>query len=600
MAKSLEHIRNFSIIAHIDHGKSTFADRLLEFTGTIAKRDMKEQILDRLDLERERGITIKAQSARIKYAASDGKTYQMNLIDTPGHVDFSYEVSRSLAACEGAILIVDASQGVEAQTIANLYTAIDQNVEIIPVMNKIDLPAADPENVAKQIINLIGCKREDILHISAKLGTGTQEVLETIVKKVPPPKGDTDAPVAALVIDSIYDNYRGVIAYLRVFNGELYENKKFRFMATGKEFEIEELGYLKPEMVRSKTLSAGEVGYLISTIRDARDVRIGDTITLSVNPAPHALPGYKEAKPMVFCGLFPTQDSDFQALRDALEKFKLNDASFSFEAESSAALGFGFRCGFLGLLHMDVVQERLEREFEQELITTSPNVAYEVVLRNGETMLVDNPSNLPDPSKIETIAEPMIRATIITDQEYVGNIMKLVMDRRGVDKGLEFLEGGRVIMKYEMPLSEIVTDFYDKLKSVSRGYASLDYDFIGFRAGDLVKVDMLLNGSPVDALSIICHREEAHDRGKALAERLRKVVPRQQFDIAIQAAIGNNIVARETVKALRKNVTAKCYGGDISRKRKLLERQKEGKKRMKRVGSVELPQEAFMTLLDRN
>lgn len=600
MGKSLEHIRNFSIIAHIDHGKSTFADRLLEFTGTIAKRDMKEQILDRLDLERERGITIKAQSARIQYTAENGKTYQMNLIDTPGHVDFSYEVSRSLAACEGAILIVDASQGVEAQTIANLYTAIEQNVEIIPVMNKIDLPAADPENVARQIMNLIGCDREDILPISAKMGTGTREVLEAIVKKVPPPKGDTDAPVKALVIDSIYDNYRGVIAYLRVFDGELAENRKFRFMATGKEFEIEELGFLKPEMTRSKALSAGEVGYLISTIRDARDVGIGDTVTMAANPAPEPLPGYKEVKPMVFCGLFPTQDSDFGALRDALEKFKLNDASFSFEAESSAALGFGFRCGFLGLLHMDVVQERLEREFEQELITTSPNVAYEVVLTNGERMMVDNPSNLPDPSKIETIAEPMISATIITDQEYVGNIMKLVMDRRGVDKGMEFLEGGRVIMRYEMPLSEIVTDFYDKLKSVSRGYASLDYEVIGFRIGDLVKVDMLLNGGPVDALSIICTRDESHERGKELAERLRKVVPRQQFDIAIQAAIGNNIVARETVKALRKNVTAKCYGGDISRKRKLLERQKEGKKRMKRVGSVELPQEAFMTLLDRN
>ena len=592
------HIRNFSIIAHVDHGKSTLADRILEFAGAVTDRDKRDQMLDTMDLERERGITIKAQAACFTYHSQDGQEYRLNLVDTPGHVDFAYEVSRALIACEGALLVVDAAQGVEAQTVANLQKALDCNVEIIPVINKIDLPGADPERVMEQLHDLIGCDPSEFILTSAKTGEGTSEVLEAIIKRVPPPSGLPDAPLKALVIDSIYDVYRGVVAYFRVFDGAVEENDNIRLMAQGDEFEVSEVGVFTPVMKRVGRLSAGMVGYLMANIREVSDLRIGDTITLAKNRTEKPLPGYQPAKSMVYCGLYPTEAADYELLRDCLEKFNLNDAAFHFEPESSAALGFGFRCGFLGMLHMDVVQERLEREYNLSLVTTAPNVVYRVETKRGEMIEVDNPAKLPAMNHIESIHEPYIHATIITPNEYVGAVMKLAMDRRGIDTGSEFLTGGRVIMKYDFPLAEVILDFHDKIKTISRGYASFDYELADFRPEKIVKLDILVNGDPVDALSIMVHRDKAQEKGRHLAERMRKVIPRQQYDVAIQAALGGQIVARETVKALRKNVTAKCYGGDITRKRKLIERQKEGKKRMKQVGSVSIPQEAFMAILD--
>ncbi len=593
-----ELIRNFSIIAHIDHGKSTLADRILEITRTLSEREMREQVLDSMDLERERGITIKAQAARISYQAQDGKTYVLNLIDTPGHVDFHYEVSRSLAACEGAILVVDAAQGVEAQTIANLYKAVDEGLEIIPVMNKLDLPNADPESTRGQIVELVGCDEDHVLAVSAKDGSGVAEVLETVVRRVPPPSGDPEASLRALVVDSIYNIYRGVVAYVRVMDGALFEGQKIRLMATEQEHEVLEVGVFTPKMARTGRLETGEVGYFIANMKTVADLRVGDTVTDARNPAAEMLPGYQPVHPVVFCGLFPVESSMYEELRDALEKLNLNDSAFQFEPETSAALGFGFRCGFLGTLHMEIVQERLEREFDMDLVITAPNVVYELLLSNGDVVQIDNPAQLPDPGRIEEFREPFIHATIITDQESVGGILKICSDRRGETKGMEYLPGNRVILRYDLPLAEVVLDFHDKIKSISRGYASYDYEVCGFRAGDLVKLDILLNGDPVDALSLIVHREKAYARGKALAEKLRKVVPRQLFEVAIQAAIGNKVIARENVRALRKNVTSKCYGGDITRKRKLLQRQREGKKRMKQVGNVELPQDAFLAVLN--
>ncbi|MCB9768188.1 MAG: elongation factor 4 [Candidatus Omnitrophica bacterium] len=595
---SLEKLRNFSIIAHIDHGKSTLADRILEVTRTLSEREMREQVLDSMDLERERGITIKSQAARLAYKDSKGDIYNLNLIDTPGHVDFHYEVSRSLAACEGAILVVDAAQGVEAQTIANLYKAIEQDLTIIPVMNKIDLPSADPEAVRGQIVELIGCEPEDILSVSAKDGTGVIEVLEEIVKKVPPPKGEIEGPLRALVVDSIYNTYRGVVAYIRVVDGTLNEGDMVRLMSNGREYEVLEVGVFQPGMARTGTLNTGEVGYFIANIKKVSDLRVGDTVTHQKKRAEKMLPGYQKVHPVVFCGMFPVDSHQYEELRDALEKLNLNDASLSFEPETSAALGFGFRCGFLGTLHMEIAQERLEREYDLDLVITAPNVIYELLLTNGETIHIDNPSELPPPSEVEELRELFIHATILCDQESVGGVLKVCSERRGDAKGMEYLPGGRVVVRYDLPLAEVVLDFHDRLKSISRGYASYDYEVIGYRPGSLVKLDILLNGEPVDALSLICHKDKAYERGKSLAERLRKVVPRQLFDVAIQAAIGNKIVARETVKALRKNVTAKCYGGDITRKRKLIQKQKEGKRRMKQVGNVELPQDAFLAVLD--
>lgn len=591
-------IRNFSIIAHIDHGKSTLADRILEITGSVSGREMRAQYLDSMDLERERGITIKAQAVRILYHAKDGNTYQLNLIDTPGHVDFTYEVSRALAACEGAILVVDAAQGIEAQTVANLYKALDENVEIIPVINKVDLPNADPERVAHQIHELIGSTKEEIIHASAKTGLGVVDILEAIVKRVPPPKGIPDAPPRALVFDSEFNTYRGAIAYVRVLDGSFATHDQVVLMGNHREYEIEELGTFTPKMVKIDRLNTGEVGYIIAGIKDLADVNIGDTFTHKKNPAQKAFPGYKPPQSMVFCGLYPINPEQFEELRKSLEKLRLNDASFHFEPESSVALGFGFRCGFLGMLHMEVIQERLEREFDLSLITTAPNVSYEIEKTDGEVILIENPSELPSPNLIEEIREPYIKATIITHPDYIGGIMKLSRDRRGIDKGMEYLGTDRVLLRYEYPLGEVILDFYDKLKSISRGYASFDYEFADYRPGKLVKLDLLVNGAPVDALSVIVHHEKAYQKGRMLAEKLREVVPRQQYDVAIQATIGSKIIARETVKALRKNVTAKCYGGDITRKRKLLERQKEGKRRMKSVGNVEIPQEAFMAILN--
>jgi GTP-binding protein LepA len=593
-----ELIRNFSIIAHIDHGKSTLADRILEITRALSEREMREQVLDSMDLERERGITIKAQAARLSYQASDGQTYVLNLIDTPGHVDFHYEVSRSLAACEGAILVVDAAQGVEAQTIANLYKAVNEGLTIIPVLNKIDLPSADPEAVRGQVVELVGCEPEDILCVSAKDGQGVQEVLEAVVHRVPAPRGHPDETLRALVVDSVYNIYRGVVAYIRLIDGSITEGQKIRLMATEQDFEVLEVGIFTPKMARTGRLESGEVGYFIANIKTVADLRVGDTVTDSRNPTTQALPGYQPVLPVVFCGLFPVETHQYEELRDALDKLHLNDSAFQFEPETSAALGFGFRCGFLGTLHMEIAQERLEREYDLSLVVTAPNVVYELLLTSGEVVQIDNPAQLPDPSKIEEFREPFIHATIISDQESVGGVLKICSDRRGEAKGMEYLPGNRVIIRYDLPLAEVVLDFHDKLKSVSRGYASYDYELCGFRAGPLVKLDILLNGEPVDALSLISHQEKAYNRGKALAEKLRQVVPRQLFDVAIQAAIGNKIIARETVKALRKNVTAKCYGGDISRKRKLLQRQKEGKRRMKQVGNVELPQDAFLAVLN--
>jgi GTP-binding protein LepA len=595
----MEHIRNFCIIAHIDHGKSTLADRLLEYTGTVATRDLSKQMLDDMDLEQERGITIKLHAIQIKYQAHNKKNYTLNLIDTPGHVDFTYEVSRSLAACEGAILVVDATQGVEAQTISNLYLAIDAGLEIIPFINKIDLPSAKTmiDVVKKQVIDLIGCTEEEILMGSAKSGIGTEEVLEAVVSRISAPKGDPDAPLKALIFDSVFDEYRGAVAYIRVMEGIVREKDKIRFFSNGKEFQAEDVGILEMQRKRVGALSAGDVGYIIANVKDVHDTKVGDTITRVDHPALEPLPGYKEVKPMVFSGMYPSNSDDFGELRDALDKLKLNDSSLIFEPESSVALGFGFRAGFLGLLHMEIVRERLEREYNQHLINTVPNVEYRVTKTDKDVLFVDNPALMPDAGKIEKVEEPFVKTQIITPTEYIGNIMKLCMDRRGIHRNTTYISPERADIHFEMPLSEIIFDFYDKLKSLSRGYASLDYDFLEYRDSDLVKLDILLNGEPVDALSTIVHRVKSYDWGRKLCSKLRELIPRQMFEVAIQAAIGSKVIARESLSAIRKNVIAKCYGGDISRKRKLLEKQKEGKKRMKRVGSVEVPQEAFLAVL---
>jgi GTP-binding protein LepA len=590
--------RNFCIIAHIDHGKSTLADRLLERTGTITPREMKfNQVLDDMDLEQERGITIKLHAVQMHYRAQDGGDYVLNLIDTPGHVDFSYEVSRSLAACEGAILVVDASQGVEAQTISNLYLAIDAGLEIIPVINKIDLPSAMIDTVRHQIKDLIGCRDEDIILASAKSDIGIDEILEAVVHRIPPPEGDPAAPLRALIFDSVFDIFRGSVVYVRVFDGTLRERDRVKFFHNGKEYEAEEVGVLEMKRNRTGEISAGNVGYLIAGVKDVHDTKVGDTVTQAQKPASAPLPGYREVKPMVFSGVYPTNAEDFEDLRSAIEKLQLNDSSLVYEPETSTALGFGFRCGFLGLLHMEIVQERLEREYDQSIINTVPNVEYRVTKRDGDVVLVDNPSFMPQLGEIEKVEEPFVKAQIIVPTEYVGNIMKLCMDRRGIYKNTTYLDPTRVDINYEMPLSEIIFDFYDKLKSTSRGYASFDYEILEFRESDLVKLDILLNGESVDAFSTIVHHDKAHDWGKKLCQKLRKLIPRQMFEVAIQAAIGSKVVARETISAMRKNVLAKCYGGDITRKRKLLEKQKEGKKRMKQVGRVEIPQEAFLAVL---
>jgi GTP-binding protein LepA len=590
-------IRNFSIIAHIDHGKSTLADRLLEVTGALSQREMMEQVLDSMDLERERGITIKAHAVRLNYTAEDGQTYQLNLIDTPGHVDFTYEVSRSLQACEGALLVVDASQGVEAQTLANTYLALHHNLEIIPVINKIDLPSAEPERIREQIEQVIGLPAQDALLVSAKQGLGIKDVLEAVVRLVPAPSGSPDAPLRALIFDSWFDPYRGVIILARVVDGRLKKGQKIKLWSNGASFEVEGLGYQSPKPIPSEELAAGEVGYLFANIKTVSDAKIGDTITSVENPASEALPGFEEIKPMVFAGLYPVESHEHGRLREALEKLRLNDSAFNFEPENSVALGFGFRCGFLGLLHLEIVQERLEREFEIDLITTAPGVRYKVTKLSGEVIEVDNPTKFPNPAEIKQIEEPILDATVITREEYVGEILKLLEEKRGSQKKFEYIGTGRVMLLYELPLNEIVLDFYDRLKSASRGYASLDYHLSGYRVSPMVKLDVLVAGEPVDALTIIVHKDFAYDRGKMLIERLRKLIPRQMFEVALQAAIGNKVIARENIPAMRKNVLAKCYGGDITRKRKLLEKQKEGKKRMKRVGRVEIPQEAFLAVL---
>jgi len=590
-------IRNFSIIAHIDHGKSTLADRLLEVTGALTQREMMEQVLDSMDLERERGITIKAHAVRLNYKADDGNMYQLNLIDTPGHVDFSYEVSRSLQACEGALLVVDASQGVEAQTLANTYLALHHHLEIIPVINKIDLPAAEPERIREQIEQVIGLDAKDAVLVSAKQGIGIHEVLEAIVHLVPQPKGSPDEPLRALIFDSWFDPYRGVIILVRVIDGRLRLRQKIKLMAKGQVFEVEGVGYQAPKATPSDELVAGEVGFLHANIKTVSDAQIGDTITDAENPAAEALPGFEEIKPMVFAGLYPVESHEHGLLRDALEKLRLNDSAFTFEPENSVALGFGFRCGLLGLLHLEIVQERLEREFNIDLITTAPGVRYRVTRTDGEIIEVENPTKFPDPSFIKTIEEPIIDATVITREDFLGGILALLEEKRGVQKKFEYIGSGRVMLVYEMPLNEIVLDFYDRLKSASRGYASLDYHLAGHRISPMVKLDVLIAGEPIDALTMIVHKDVAYERGKTLIERMRKLIPRQMFEVALQAAIGNKIVSRETIPAIRKNVLAKCYGGDISRKRKLLEKQKEGKKRMKRVGRVDIPQEAFLAVL---
>ncbi|HVC04053.1 MAG TPA: translation elongation factor 4 [Candidatus Acidoferrales bacterium] len=593
----LDRIRNFSIIAHIDHGKSTLADRLLEATGTVALRDMQDQVLDQLDLERERGITIKAQAVRLEHTAADGITYELNLIDTPGHVDFAYEVSRSLAACEGALLVVDATQGVEAQTLANVYQAIDNNLEIIPIINKIDLVNADPELVRREIEEVIGISAADAILTSARQGVGIQEVLEAIVQRVPPPKGDRNGVLRALIFDAKYDAYRGVVVYVRLVDGRLASGMRIRMMHNKSEFVVDEVGVFSPAMTRVDELLCGEVGYFIASIKNVRDSKVGDTVTDAAHPTTHPLPGYRAVTPMVYAGIFPVDSEDVTDLKEALQRLNLNDASLVYEPESSAALGFGFRCGFLGLLHMEIVQERLEREFNLSLITTAPTVEYRVRLRSGEVIAIDNPEMLPDASNIDAIEEPRTKATIIVPSTYVGAIMELCQERRGEFQHMDYQPGDRVAVIYDMPLGEIIHDFYDQLKSRSRGYASLDYEITGFRAESLVKLDILVGGQRVDALSMIVHRDRANAHGRKLAERLRKLIPRQLFEVPIQAAIGGKIVARETVSAMRKDVLAKCYGGDITRKRKLLEKQREGKRRMKRVGNVEIPQEAFMAVL---
>jgi len=597
VSTSQQRVRNFCIIAHIDHGKSTLADRLLEFTGSISARDMQDQVLDTMDLERERGITIKLQAVRMTYRARDGESYELNLIDTPGHVDFAYEVSRSLAACEGAILVVDAAQGIEAQTLANLYQAVEAGLTIVPVVNKIDLAAAQPELVAEEISDVTGIPRDDVIFASAKQGIGTQEILEAVIARVPPPRGNPDAPLRALIFDSHYDPYRGVITYVRVVDGEIKPRTRVRMMNTGKVHEVDEVGWFAPRPHPVDKLTAVEVGYVIAAIKNVIDARVGDTITTAEGGATTPLPGYRQVKPMVFAGLFPTDSDQFGDLKEALEKLQLNDAALSFEPENSAALGFGFRCGFLGLLHLEIVQERLEREFELDLITTAPTVAYQVRLKRGAVIEVDNPALLPDPTTIEAIAEPFVKLSIIEPSTYVGPMMELCQDRRGVYKKLEHRPGDRVVLEYEIPLGEIIHDFYDQLKSRSKGYASMDYEMIGFREGDLVKLDVLVAGEPVDALSLITHRSKAQAQGRKLVEKLKSIIPRQLYEVPIQAAIGGKVIARETVSAMRKDVLAKCYGGDVTRKRKLLEKQKEGKRRMKRVGSVEIPQEAFMAVL---
>ena len=598
MATDQSHIRNFSIIAHIDHGKSTLADRILELTHTVDPRKHRPQMLDSMDLERERGITIKAQAVRVFYEARDGETYQLHLIDTPGHVDFTYEVSRSLAACEGALLVVDASQGVEAQTVANTYLAVEAGLELIPCLNKIDLPGAEPERVAEEVADLVGGDPAEVRRISAKTGEGIEDVLEELIARVPPPEGDPEAPARALIFDSDYDPYRGVVAYVRVVDGTFRKGEPIRAMAAGTEADIDDIGFFTPQLTPVQALGPGEVGYVITGVKDVTKLRVGDTLTSRQRPATEPLPGYREVKPMVFCGLFPIDSDQFPELRDALEKLTLNDAALSWEPETSEALGFGFRCGFLGLLHMDIVRERLEREYDLELMATMPNVEYEVELTDGSVIEVHSPTDMPDPARIEEVREPYIRASILAPKEYVGPVMELCQERRGEHNGMHYLSAERVQIIYDLPLAEIVLDFFDQLKSRTRGYASLDYDLIGLRPSDLVKLDILLAGEPVDALSMVVHRDKAYEAGRALTERLRERIPRQQYDVPIQAAIGAHIVARETVKAFRKDVTAKCYGGDITRKRKLLERQKEGKKRMKQVGRIEIPQEAFLAVLE--
>jgi GTP-binding protein LepA len=593
----MNNIRNFCIIAHIDHGKSTIADCLLETTGVVSAREAKDQILDDLELERERGITIKSHAIQMHYRAKDKQEYVLNLIDTPGHVDFTYEVSRSLAACEGAILVVDAAQGVEAQTISNLYLAIDAGLEIIPVINKIDLPSAEIEKVSNQIIDLIGCNKEDIILVSAKSKVGITELLETVVERVPPPKGDPNAPLQALIFDSVFDSYRGAIAYIRIFQGTLKANDKIKFFKVHKESEAEEIGILGLKRIKTDELSAGNVGYLIAGIKDVHDTKVGDTITHNKNGASEPLPGYKDVKPMVYSGLYPTDSDDFEDLRDALDKFRLNDSALVYQPETSVALGFGFRCGFLGLLHMEIVQERLLREYNQSIITTLPNVEYYVYTKKGEKIIVDNPAEMPPVGNIDRVEEPYMKAQIVTPSEYVGNIMKLAMDKRGTYINTTYLDPTRADLQFEFPLSEIIFDFYDKLKSSTRGYASFDYEYIGYRESDLVKLDILLNSEPVDALSMIVHRTKSFEWGRKVSSKLKDLIPRQMFEINIQAAIGTKVISKSVVKALRKNVLAKCYGGDISRKRKLLEKQREGKKRMKQVGNVEIPQEAFLAVL---
>ncbi|WP_250499748.1 translation elongation factor 4 [Caballeronia sp. GAWG1-5s-s] len=592
----MNHIRNFSIIAHIDHGKSTLADRIIQLCGGLSDREMEAQVLDSMDLERERGITIKAQTAALTYKARDGQVYNLNLIDTPGHVDFSYEVSRSLSACEGALLVVDASQGVEAQTVANCYTAIELGVEVVPVLNKIDLPAANPENAIAEIEDVIGIDATDAVHCSAKTGLGVEDVLESLIAKVPPPQGDPDAPLQALIIDSWFDNYVGVVMLVRIFNGTLKPKDKIKMMATGAQYPVEHLGVFAPKSTNLSQLSAGQVGFVIAGIKELTAAKVGDTVTVANRPAAEPLPGFKEVKPQVFAGLYPVEANQYDSLRESLEKLKLNDASLQFEPEVSQALGFGFRCGFLGLLHMEIVQERLEREFDMDLITTAPTVVYEVVQRDGSTIQVENPAKMPEPSKIEEVREPIVTVNLYMPQEYVGSVITLCTNKRGQQINMQY-HGRQVQLTYEIPMAEIVLDFFDRLKSTSRGYASMDYEFKEYRAADVVKVDMLINGDKVDALSVIVHRSQSQSRGREVASKMRELIPRQMYDVAIQATIGSNIIARENIKALRKNVLAKCYGGDITRKKKLLEKQKAGKKRMKQVGSVEIPQEAFLAIL---